>query len=52
MKVIKTLGAIALVIMIGMPASAQIGNLKDVKKKIPVTTKTEQKKADEKARLK
>jgi hypothetical protein len=49
MKVIKTLGAIALVIMIGMPASAQIGNLKDVKKKIPVTTKTEQKKADEKA---
>jgi len=49
MKVIKTIGAIALVLMIGMPASAQIGNLKDVKKKNPVTTKPEQKKADENA---
>ena len=48
MKVLKTIGAIALVLMIAMPASAQIKNLKDVKKKIPVTTKPEQKKADEK----
>ncbi|MDX9771548.1 MAG: right-handed parallel beta-helix repeat-containing protein [Tenuifilaceae bacterium] len=49
MKVLKTIGAIALVLMIVMPASAQIKNLKDVKKKVPVTTRPEQKQADEKA---
>lgn len=49
MKVLKTIGAIALVLMIVMPASAQIKNLKDVKKKIPVTRKPEQKISDEKA---
>lgn len=48
MKTLKTFWAIALVIIFALPLSAQIGNIKDVKKNIPSTTKPEQKKPEEK----